>query len=169
MTSNSRNLVTSILSKIEDQADRAEHLLELIPDDKLNWFPCEGSMAVCEVLGHLLECFAGFCATSYVLYPQQLAHFADLRNRPVNHCCSKDEARERIAEYLNCVREGFRILTDEDLSLRIPTVLDREPRSVATILLGNLEHLTNHKYQLFFYLKLLGLKVATVDLYRFSS
>jgi hypothetical protein len=37
--------------------------------------------------------------------------------------------------------------------------------SVMTLLLGNLEHLVNHKYQLFVYLKLLGVPVATRDLY----
>ncbi|HEV3038281.1 MAG TPA: hypothetical protein VHA33_10940 [Candidatus Angelobacter sp.] len=35
-----------------------------------------------------------------------------------------------------------------------------------TILLGNLEHLMNHKYQLFFYLKLLGIPAGTQDLYK---
>ena len=37
--------------------------------------------------------------------------------------------------------------------------------SVLTLLLGNLEHLVNHKYQLFVYLKLLGVPVATGDIY----
>jgi len=32
--------------------------------------------------------------------------------------------------------------------------------------LANLEHLMNHKYQLFIYLKLLGVVVRTGDLYR---
>ena len=35
-----------------------------------------------------------------------------------------------------------------------------------TLLLGNLEHLVNHKHQLFSYLKLLGAPVRTPDLYR---
>ncbi len=38
-----------------------------------------------------------------------------------------------------------------------------------TLLLGNLEHLLNHKYQLFFYLKLLGVPVNSSDLYRFRG
>jgi len=38
-----------------------------------------------------------------------------------------------------------------------------------TILLGNLEHFINHKYQLFFYLKLLGVRVTTRDLYRIEN
>jgi hypothetical protein len=38
-----------------------------------------------------------------------------------------------------------------------------------TVMLGNLEHYINHKHQLFFYLKLLGVKVGTPDLYHFRG
>ncbi len=34
-----------------------------------------------------------------------------------------------------------------------------------TLLLGNLEHLINHKHQLFVYLKMMGMNVKTSDLY----
>jgi hypothetical protein len=40
---------------------------------------------------------------------------------------------------------------------------------VATLLLGNLEHLINHKHQLFLYLKLMGVPVGTPDLYQFRG
>jgi hypothetical protein len=36
-------------------------------------------------------------------------------------------------------------------------------------LLANLEHFINHKYQLFFYLKLLGVSVDTRDLYKLTQ
>jgi hypothetical protein len=42
-----------------------------------------------------------------------------------------------------------------------------EGESVLTLLLGNLEHLINHKHQLFMYLKLAGVKVGTPDLDQF--
>jgi hypothetical protein len=48
----------------------------------------------------------------------------------------------------------------------LPTVFVPQEELLMTILLGNLEHLMNHKYQLFFYLKLLGIPVATQDLYK---
>ena len=38
-----------------------------------------------------------------------------------------------------------------------------------TILLANLEHFINHKHQLFFYLKLLGLEVGTAQLYEIKA
>ena len=153
------------LLKLEEQVDRAEHLLALIPENKLDWQPLPNSLRVCEVLGHLLECLAGFCATLYALNPDSLAHFARLRDLPVNHCCGVEEARERISDYATSIREGFALLSNDDLVRRVPTVFVPEGEAVITILLGNLEHFINHKYQLFFYLKLLGVMVGTNDLY----
>jgi len=50
----------------------------------------------------------------------------------------------------------------------LPTVF-AAAESLTTLLLGNLEHLINHKYQLFVYLKILGVPVATADLYRWRG
>jgi hypothetical protein len=44
-----------------------------------------------------------------------------------------------------------------------------EGESLMTLLVGNLEHLINHKYQLFLYLKLLGLPVSSRDLYHWRG
>jgi hypothetical protein len=51
----------------------------------------------------------------------------------------------------------------------IPSVFVPEGESLLTLLLGNLEHLINHKYQLFFYLKLLGLPVTSRDIYHWRG
>lgn len=164
--SESNTLSPLILSKLQEQVDRATHLLELIPPDKIEWQPITDTLRVCEVLGHLLECLAGVCATLYVVNPERLAHFVRLRELQVNHCCKIEEARQRMGDYLSHIREGFALLGDDDLRRRIPTVFVPEGEPVMTILLGNLEHFINHKYQLFFYLKLLGAGVSTADLYR---
>jgi hypothetical protein len=155
-----------MLAKIEEQIERAEHLLARIPPDKIEWRPVPDSLRICDLLGHLLECLAGFCATFYALDNIRLAHFLRLRELTVNHCCAIDEARGRFRDYLSHVREGFDIMTDADLARLLPTVFVPEGEAALTILLGNLEHFINHKHQLFFYLKLLGVPVATADLYR---
>jgi hypothetical protein len=162
----SRNLPPLILAKFEEQIERAEHLLALVPTGKVEWRPLPDSLRVCDLLGHLLECLAGFCATLYALDSTSLAHFTLLRERAVNHCCGIDEARERMRDYLRHIREGFALITDADLARGVPTVFVPEGEAALTILLGNLEHFINHKYQLFFYLKLLGVPVTTSDLYR---
>ena len=166
LVSESSNLPALILSKLEEQIDRAGRLLDLIPPDKIEWQPLPESLRLCEVLGHLLECLAGFCASLYAVNPEPLSHFLKLRDLPVNHCCRLEEARERIQVYAGCIREGFARLNDDDLVRIIPTVFVPDGEALMTILLGNLEHFINHKYQLFFYLKLLGVPVGTSDLYR---
>lgn len=162
----SSTLATLVLSKLEEQIERTEHLITLIPPDKLEWKPGPDSFRLGDLLGHLLEGLAGFCATLYALSPEGLSHFARLRQLRVNHCCSVEEAALRIAEYRNHIRQGFDVITDEDLPRRLPTVFVPEGEAALTLLLGNLEHLINHKYQLFSYLKLLGVSVETADLYR---
>ena len=74
-----------------------------------------------------------------------------------------------MREYMNCIEEGFAVITDDDLALNVPTVFSAKGEMVLTLLLGNLEHLINHKYQLFFYLKMMGVAVGTPDLYRLRS
>jgi hypothetical protein len=161
-------LSASLLAKLTEQVERADHLISLVPDGKLDWHPeaAAGAVRVGELLGHLLECMAGFCAALYVLHPGPLRHFGTLRELPVNHFCHVDEARRRIAEYMSHIKEGFAHVTDDDLRRPIQTVFVPEGEPALAILLGNLEHLINHKYQLFFYLKLLGVPVATSDLYQ---
>jgi len=164
--SESNAVAMLFLSKLEEQIERTRHLIALIPSDKLEWRPHTDSMRVCDLLGHLLECTAGFCALLYAVNPDRLAHFAELRKLPVNHCCGVQEAGERLSDYEVHIRQGFALLGgDDDLTRSVPTVFVPEGEPLMTILLGNLEHFINHKHQLFFYLKLLEVSVATSDLY----
>src|SRR5262249_28102104 len=149
-------IVLSLLAKLREQIECTQTLMTLIPADKLNWQPQENCFRIGDLLGHLLECLAGFCATLYALHPVDLKHFERLRDLPVNHFCNIEDAQHRIMEYQSYIEEGFAILNDEDLATKIPTLFVTTGETAMTILLGNLEHLINHKYQLFFYLKLLG-------------
>jgi uncharacterized damage-inducible protein DinB len=77
-----------------------------------------------------------------------------------------EEARQRVRDYMTHIEEGFAGVTDKELALNVPTVFSREGETVLKLLLTNLEHFINHKYQLFFYLKLMGVSLGTSDLYR---
>jgi uncharacterized damage-inducible protein DinB len=161
----SREISSLLYAKFREQIERLLHLISLVPEDRLDWQMEENSFRLSELLGHLLECLAGFCAVLQKTYPDRLAHFERLRAMKVNYACGIEEARMRIEEYGDSIQEGFSILTDDDLTRRIPTVFIKGGEAVLTLLLGNLEHLINHKHQLFIYLKLLGVKVGTPDLY----
>ncbi len=165
-----RQLVLIILSKIDEQVDRLQHLVTLLPGERLDWEPpAKGAFPAGALLGHILECLAGFCAVLLAAKGDSLRHFLELRKLPVNHSCAPHEARLRIDAYRNAIHEGFALLHDQDLAARVPTVFVRDGEALLTLLLGNLEHLVNHKYQLFMYLKMMGIDVGARDLYQFRG
>ena len=163
-----RVLAGLVLDKVREQVERAEHLLGLIPPDKLDWRPAMPAAAkpparLDEVTGHLLECLAGFCAVLYAFNRERLAHFEGLKGG------DKFAFKRRMAVYMAHIEEGFALLSDEDLARPVPTVFVPEGEPLLTLLLGNLEHLINHKHQLFLYLKMIGAPVTTRDLYRWRG
>jgi hypothetical protein len=154
-----------VFTKIGEQIERTIHLIGLIPDVHRTP-PIPGAWTFGELLGHLLDCLAGVCAVLHAAHPDELTHFAELQKLPVNFACTAGEARERIELYRERIAEGFAVLGDGDLGRKLPTVFVAGGESILTLLLGNLEHLINHKHQLFMYLKLAGVSVGTPDLYR---
>lgn len=163
-------LCSALLEKIHEEIERSTHLLDLLPALPLEWTPpIPDARPVGWLIGHLLECLAGFCAVLYKVRPQELAHFERLKALPVNHLCGVEEARGRIADYAACIDEGMTLLRDSDLDQRVPTVFVPEGELLLTLLLGNLEHLISHKYQLLIYLKLAGVAAGTRDLYQFRG
>lgn len=161
----------SVKEKILEAIERTEHLVSMAPMERIEWRPeMVGKQAppidLGHLLGHLLSCLAGFCAALHAAFPAELREMEELRGLAVDHSCAPEEARERIEIYARHIAKGLALCTDEDLGRKIRTVFVPEGETLLTILLGNFEHLTNHKYQLFFYLKLLGVSVGTADLYR---
>lgn len=151
-------LCDCILAKIQEQIERTTHLVRLVPETHLDWRSQSGAWTMRELLEHLLDCMAGFCAVLAAAEPQRLAHFAKLREAPAT-----------IEIFRAHIEKGFALLTDADLARRLPTVFVAQGETVLTLLLGNLEHLINHKHQLFANLKRMGVPVATPDLYRFRA
>jgi hypothetical protein len=107
-------LCDTMRDKIHEQIERTAHLVALVPADRHASFG--------KLLGHLLDCCAGICAVLAAAAPDRVAHFAGLRELPVNHVCTPAEALDRIAVYRAHIDEGFAAITDADLARRIPTV-----------------------------------------------
>lgn len=160
---------------MREQVERTEHLIALIPGEETDWRPSLSPTADLNVLGlnellcHLNECLAGFCAALYAAHSDRLVHFVKLREMRPNNRYGIEEASVLRRLYMAHIEEGFVLTTDDDLTRQIPTVFVPEGEALFTILMGNLEHYSNHKYQLFFYLKLLGIPVTTKDLYHLRS
>jgi hypothetical protein len=171
----SQRLCQSYVAKLEEQIDCLSGIITRLPSEKLDWIPKLPKMDVPlprslgQVLGHLLQCLAGIAAVLYAVYPRELEQLLQLKSLPVNHFCGKSEALERIAGYRDRLAYGFRFLTDEDLARRIPTVFVPDGETVLTLLLGNFEHLVNHKHELFMCAKFVGVPLGSRDLYRFRT
>jgi hypothetical protein len=163
-------LCGALLGKVREQVELIEGLIERFPDEQTGWTPPAGNgWNTSRLLGHLLDCLGGMCAVLYAANPDALEQFRQLRELPVNHCCGREEARARIRQYGSSITEGFSLLTDADLARPIPTVFVPAGEKLLSLILGNLEHITNHKHELFTHLKLMGVAVGTRDLYRFRT
>jgi hypothetical protein len=167
-------LVNSLAEKVMETIERTEHLVLLVPPNLLEWRP-ELPSSLPEpsdfrhVLGHLLECLSGFCAAFYRAFPAELADFPELRAIALGESGSPVEARQKIELYAAQIQRGFQCCTDRELTTRISTMFVPEGQTLLTVLLSNLEHLINHKYQLFFYLKLAGVNVGSRDIYKWRD
>jgi|SRR5579883_1653272 len=165
-----QTLCAALQSKIDEQMERTDHLLELLGPHQLEYrLPLSGAWTISESLGHLLDCMAGFCAALHAADPDGMKGLGELRGLPVNHRCGRAEAREGIAQYRHAIATGLGRLPDGDLYRQIPTVFVPEGESLLTLLLGNLEHLTNHKYQLFLTMKMAGVPLTSSDVYCFRG
>ncbi len=155
-----RVLSDGLRAKILEQIEHTIHLAGFAAADP-GVRPVENAWNFGELLEHLLLSMAGFCAVLAAAYPKELAHFQRLRAEP-----PEGDFGERAGVYGARIQEGFDLLTDAALGRVIPTIFVPSGETVFTLLLGNLEHLVNHKHQLFTYLKLSGAAVGTPDLYR---
>jgi hypothetical protein len=163
-------LCDAILSKIHEQIERTDHLIAILSPEQLDWTPeISGAWRTATILGHLLDCLAGICAVLVAAQPEKLAYFHRLRETRIETPHDAREARDGLALYQTHIDAGFVVLEDVDLARRVPTAFVKSGELVLTLLLGNLEHLINHKHQLFMYLKLMGANVASQDLYRFRT
>jgi DinB superfamily len=167
-------LARSLAEKVLEAIERTEHLVSRVPPSLLEWRPklpthVPEASDLGHLLSHLLECLSGFCAAFYRAFPVELADFLELRAIAIGNSCSPIEAQEKIKLYQAQIQRGFRCCKDSDLSTRIPTIFVPEGQTLLAVLLGNLEHLNNHKYQLFFYLKLAGQNVGSRDIYRWRD
>ena len=107
----------------------------------------------------------GFLAVLLRLRPRELARLEQYRGLPAPGTIGA--LRDRIRTLRGEIESGFALLAAADLPERVPTVFVPAGEPALTLLLGNLEHVVNHKYQLFLYLKLAGASVGTADLYQF--
>lgn len=159
---------------LEERLDRAyrvtDGLIDLVTDDDLDFKPATGTNWM--TVGQLLEHMAGCGGVTFEYFvggrAANRAPEADGSNgglpmaEEMPTVASVAEARRKIEADRRMAAEILAGVSDEDLELR-PSPVYWDPREVS---LGQrmsemVDHLVQHKGQLFYYLKLMGRDVNT--------
>lgn len=142
-------------------------MVEMVPDDKLDWAPAENFMSVSQVLKHLSENWA-FLKMMVKnewpdMSPEQMAEAMKLENLPR---CTKTEALAEMSKDLHdAIAFIENEITEEDFfSKEIAAPWGFKGPIWQGVVMAR-DHSTNHKMQLHLYLKLLGIPVDTHTLY----
>jgi hypothetical protein len=142
-------------------------MIEMVPDDKLDWAPDKNFMSTAQVLKHLSE---SWCVIKMMVTNQwpfndfkEMEEALKLENMPG---CSKAEALAAIETDLNDTIDFIeKEISDEDFfSTVVSAPWGFKGETWKAVLMAK-DHLVNHKMQLHIYLKILGQPVNTQTLY----
>jgi len=143
----------------------AEKLISMVPADKLNWKPGPTFMSFGQVICHLggglgtgLDWLLGGKLPSM----EEMEESMKLENLP---SCSPQEALDKLEQDKKILRQVLDGLSEEDFTNKVVSAPWGMRAKMERMAIGFLGHFTNHKMQLFTYLKLLSLPVNTQTLY----
>ena len=142
-------------------------MVEMIPENKLDWAPGEGFMTVGQVLKHLAENWSVIKMMATNEWPfsnmEEMTEALKLENMP---CCDKAEALSAMEQDLNDAVDYIKNeISEEDfLNKEISAPWGFRGKIWKAVLMAK-EHQINHKMQLHIYMKQLGLPVNTETLY----
>jgi uncharacterized damage-inducible protein DinB len=142
-------------------------MVEMIPDDKLDWAPSEGFMTVGQVLKHMCGNWSIVKMMATNEWPfssmEEMVEAMKLENLPT---CTKAEAWAALEEDLNDAVDYFENeLSDEDFFNKEAAAPWGFKGKIWKAVILAMEHQVNHKMQLHLYMKQLGLPVNTETLY----
>jgi len=168
------SLCVLIREQFHQEVSLAKALVAQIPPAAAPWKPEWPAGAppftVQALCWHLCDALSGVCAVLAKTAAEPDPRAEDLRARlRAGSAGTIEQSADLLAALGGFADSAFRRISDADLSRSLPTVFAASGKPVLTLLLTNLTHFTNHKYQLFVYLRMLGVPVETKDLYRFDG
>ena len=140
-------------------------MIRMAPTDKLDWRPGPKFMSLGQVVCHLstgLGTELRVMLTGNWPTMEEMDKGMRLENLPA---CSVAEALANLEKDKTTLREVLASVSEEDFAQRVVSVPWGVQGKLEKMMLYFREHFTNHKQQLFTYLKLLGLPVDTTTLY----
>jgi len=158
----------------------ADKLMDLVNDSELNWKPATGSnwMTVGQLLYHIPEA-CGMCCKGFVTGDWGMPSDTPPSVPPASEggsmmptaesmraVKSVAEAKERLAADKAVAFEMLNSVSEEELDTRIAKApWDNMNFCLGRRMLEMVSHLQQHKGQLFYYLKLMGKDVNTMNLW----
>ena len=140
-------------------------LISLAPASKLDWKPGKGDyMNLGQLLHHLSTCPGAFVAAVNNAFPPSAA-FQKFIQEDLKNNKTPEVAGREVSRGWDEAKAALTGVSPADFQARIVAVPWGPPMPLWRTCLGMAEHWVNHKYQLFFYLKLLGRPVNTMTLY----
>jgi len=144
----------------------AKTLIRMVPEDKLDWRPGTSFMSLGQLIHHLsdgvgegLRCLY---TNQWPATPEQEKEAMKLENLPA---CSIEEALARLEKDEGILRDVLAAVSEEEFATKMLETPWGWKGKMEVLAVAFREHFTNHKMQLFLYLKLLGLPVDTTTLY----
>jgi hypothetical protein len=137
----------------------------MIPADKLDWKPGPTFMSFGQVICHLSDGLGGgleMLLSNKWPSMEEMEEGMKLENLP---SCNPQEALSKLEKDRVTLREALAGMSEEDFTNKVVSVPWGWKAKMERMGFGFLQHFTNHKVQLFTYLKLLGLPVDTQTLY----
>ena len=142
-------------------------LAALTPADKLDYKPMEGVFSVAQLLKHCGECLGKMASMAlHDNWPQmpegEMLPPAD--NFP--RVSTIQEAINELDKDWQLMSEELQTLTDDEFNTKMvePPWMPM-PVPFAAFMMQSMEHLCNHRMQLFLWLKMSGEKLNTIHLY----
>lgn len=143
----------------------AESMIRMAPADKLDWRPGPKFITLGQVICHLaygLGTDFGSLVTGKWPTAEEMTEGMKPENLP---SCSVEEALGKLQKDRAVLREVLDGISEEDFREKVVSVPWGWKAKMEVMAALFREHFTNHKMQLFIYLKLLDLPVNTETLY----
>jgi uncharacterized damage-inducible protein DinB len=142
----------------------AAAMLKMIPADKLDWKPGPTFMSMGQLICHLGDGIGtelSMVMNNSFPKPEEMAEA--MKQTPPT--CNVQEALAKLEKDKATLREVLAGVTEDEFAGKIVSVPWGWKFTIEMMALNFREHFTNHKMQLFTYLKLLGFPVNTETLY----
>jgi len=155
------------LKFIEGYYKAVRGLIKLTPKDKLNFKPMDGVMTVAQVLKHLASGLGASLAMALAdNWPQvpEGEMLPPTEKMPKSN--SVEEALKEIDDDWELLKAEFEKITDgEFIGNKVNVPWMPFPMTILEYMMQAMEHVSNHRMQLFIWLKLSGEKLHTGHLY----